>query len=623
MQQSTKFEAITETRSFRTIEFPTPTQPAAAPAISEDADRFASLRKAGFNQLSGRLQFSGKALMENGWADLDILSFMTALEFDWANAFQSGFPIKDVPFGYVDGFTHTAILRGLSRSGVNVNPADLMDQLGVNESSDSLIRNLISRQQETAIEYRTGLRKSSEKDGIVIAQFMLLGEIGQAGKGDSGGLGIFLESLGGAMANRPEVAHVYTFVLTQLHDKPVEQRLSAKHSVVFVPMYIEGPVGQQEMMKHEAELQNAVLNAVKTCKFEPDIFHIRYADHGSLAVLKAAKRMGKKVVFTLTADPHRTMANQFDLFSLDDANMQKLDFALQRVFVSDRLLEGADGLAVMPNSAGLKAVTDYFPQFDLHPEVQAKPLKVLAEGIRLNTPSLSNTKARMIIDQLPAHFLEKPVMLNVGRLHPVKQQHLLVEAWASSGLWSEYNLLLIGGNLDDPNPFELDLLASIQCTLEQYPAAQPCFHLLPAMENQAVRDFESALVQQHTHRLPHIYACSSMKEEFGIAVLEAMDAGLLVIGPQRGGLSSYIDHEDNGFLMDTSSLDGIVNALHAVLISQEYTSKELTAAAAAGQATVRSRFDIQITAREFVDFYQELLAVEEPQRELEIAYRLH
>jgi glycosyltransferase involved in cell wall biosynthesis len=623
MQQSTRFETNTEIRRFRTIEIPPPSKPSAAASISEDVDRFAFLRKAGFNQLSGRFEHTGRILMDNGWADLDILSFMTALEFDWANAFLSGFPIKDVPFGYVDRFTHSAILRGLNRSGVNVAPADLMEQLGINDTSDSLIRDIIARQQETSIGYRTGLGKSSEKDGIVIAQFMLLGEIGQAGKGDSGGLAIFLESLGNAMANQADVAQVYTFVLTQLNDKPFEHQLSAKHSVVFVPLYIDGTITQQEMMKHEAVLEKAVMDAVKSCRFEPDIFHIRYADHGSLAVLKAAKRLGKKVVFTLTADPHRTMAAQFDLFSLDDDNMQKLDFALQRVYVSDRILQGADGLAVMPNSAGLKSLTDYFPQFELHPEVHAKPLKVLAEGIRLNAPSLTNNKARMIIDQLPAHFLEKPVMLNVGRLHPVKQQHLLVEAWASSGLWSTYNLLLIGGNLDDPNLLESDLLASIQSTLEQYPEAQPYFYLLPAMENQAVRDFESALVQQHMHHLPHIYACSSIKEEFGIAVLEAMDAGLLVMGPQRGGLSSYIDHEDNGFLMDTSSLDGIVNALDAVLISQEYSRHELATAAAAGQATVRSRFNIQITARNFVDFYQELLAVEEPQRELEIAYRLY
>jgi hypothetical protein len=191
---------------------------------------------------------------------------------------------------------------------VDVDPADLMEQLGVNDTSDSLIRDIIARQQNTAIEFRTGLGKSSEKDGIVIAQFMLLGEIGQAGKGDSGGLGIFLESLGSAMANRPEVTHVYTFVLTQMYEKPVEQPLNAKHSVVFVPLHIDGTITQQEMMKHEAELEKAVMDAVKSCRFEPDIFHIRYADHGSLAVLKAAKRMGKKVAFTLTADPHRTMS---------------------------------------------------------------------------------------------------------------------------------------------------------------------------------------------------------------------------------------------------------------------------------------------------------------------------
>jgi len=55
--------------------------------------------------------------------------------------------------------------------------------------------------------------------------------------------------------------------------------------------------------------------------------------------------------------------------------------------------------------------------------------------------------------------------------------------------------------------------------------------LLPAMPNEQIRQLEYSMIELLPAPLPHVYVCSSQKEEFGIAVLEAMEAGFLVFGP--------------------------------------------------------------------------------------------
>ena len=58
-----------------------------------------------------------------------------------------------------------------------------------------------------------------------------------------------------------------------------------------------------------------------------------------------------------------------------------------------------------------------------------------------------------------------------------------------------------------------------------------------------------------------IYVCASDKEEFGLAIVEALAAGLVVVAPQRGGPRTYIDHGRNGVLCDTASVPAIAEAI--------------------------------------------------------------
>jgi len=61
-----------------------------------------------------------------------------------------------------------------------------------------------------------------------------------------------------------------------------------------------------------------------------------------------------------------------------------------------------------------------------------------------------------------------------------------------------------------------------------------------------------------------VYVCASAKEEFGLALVEALAAGLPVVGPDEGGPPTYARDGVDGALVDTSSpaalTDGIVRA---------------------------------------------------------------
>jgi glycosyltransferase involved in cell wall biosynthesis len=129
---------------------------------------------------------------------------------------------------------------------------------------------------------------------------------------------------------------------------------------------------------------------------------------------------------------------------------------------------------------------------------------------------------------------------------------------------------------------------------------------LNALPNLTIRRLERSVIEGLPTDLPHVYLCSSLKEEFGIAILEAMSAGLLAVAPVRGGVGNYVNTGENGFLIDTSDADRLRGGMESVLL-KGLNPEDLKIIAERGRQSVHDLFNIRRIADIFNDFYRDLL----------------
>ncbi|MFD9698740.1 glycosyltransferase family 4 protein [Lentzea sp. NPDC059081] len=434
--------------------------------------------------------------------------------------------------------------------------------------------------------------------GPTVAQSMLIGGTAQPGEGASGGLTVFLSSLAAALVRREDIGRVVTVVLApEPTTVTVRKDAALDHWTVHVP--VDSPVAltQTEMASHRAGITWWLTKLLPRCGLTPDVVHVRYSDDGSLAVADAARVLGAKLVFTVTPDPHRHLAERHPE---DAEDLTAMRFDLHRVRVADHLVERAD--QVITIGGRQDEVLTHFPRLD------PAELLALEEGIAPAPPPsgrslVPSLYAESALPRLDPSARGLPVLLNVGRLHPMKQQPRLVRAWLDAGLHRTTALVLIGGSTTARTPDEQAVLDEVLALSRSAPEARGRLAVLPAWSNQDVRRLQHELAAAPVSSgAPHVYACASAKEEFGIAVLEAMEAGLLALGPQRGGLPNYVDQGRNGFLADTSDTRSLAEGLRHVVD----LGPAAAPIAAAGQRTVRARFRIDAVAEPFAALYTRL-----------------
>jgi glycosyltransferase involved in cell wall biosynthesis len=196
----------------------------------------------------------------------------------------------------------------------------------------------------------------------------------------------------------------------------------------------------------------------------------------------------------------------------------------------------------------------------------------------------------------------------VGRLHRIKGMHRVVEAWRNDArLNRAFNLVVVGGNLDSPTPEETSTLASISAALGDVGADESGLVLLGNQSHRGVSEIlATAASGLGSHFSPGgIYVCGSDKEEFGLAILEAMAAGLPVVAPVVGGPSTYIQHEFTGYLADTTDPADLRSGM---AWAAKHRLSDVRSEAA--RRTVRDDYSLGAMAEALVDLYQ---AADHPQ----------
>lgn len=432
--------------------------------------------------------------------------------------------------------------------------------------------------------------------GIRLAQFMFQGSFTTPGAGNSGGVAVLLGSLGSAISDiSNEVVITLSITGPQSKYTYTIEKLSHFHWHVGIRLLsAKGEGWFHRYPYYQGELVLLITKFFDMLSARPAVLHGRFADPGTVVLPVIKKNLKSRLVFTVTPDPHRSLLNMVESKTYNSAVPDKL----HRIFWFDQIVQSSDALIRLPT---LGEDWRKFYTVKLSQRIERSPQ--VAEGIVIKQQRHSNSKVFDIIaSKVPVSRVNLPWVISVGRFSVVKQHHFTVDSFAKAELENKYNMLIIGGEMDKPNQEEAKVLESIHASIAGN-ALDGKVVLLGAISNEEVRALENFLYERFRDFTPCIYMCCSEKEEFGLAILEAMSAGMLTFAPIYGGPSSYIKHGVNGFLIDTHSIKNTVLQLknYAKLPSQKQRS-----IAEEGRISIVSKYNINNTAKELIDIYLSL-----------------
>ena len=461
----------------------------------------------------------------------------------------------------------------------------------------------------------------SDDDRPTVAQLFLHADVDpaltQAGAGDNGGIATLLVRLGEALVRTGGADRVITMsrgTPAAALDALADETAGADRWFAPVPLDPDA-TGATNAWPSRVEAERGIRRVLRRAG-RVDALHLRMADVGSLAGHAVAAELGIPVVFSLAPDPHAvihaldmTGALPRDRFG----DVDEREHFWFRTRLVRRLADDAAHRVLFPRP-DLRAELHELLGVDVDDEPGRST--VVPEGIDLRvteaaaaevhvrdvaaTPAGTATspaldELRRLVGGLPAERRGLPLAISVGRLHRVKGMATVVEAWASDpDLAARCNLLIVGGDLDRPSADERAQLDRIEAVLAAHPHARDGLVLAGHRPNDVVARWLAAAA----HGLaPEVapdgaYVCGSLKEEFGLALLEALAAGLPVVAPHGGGPATYVESGTTGVLVDTRMPSEVAAGMHAALDLAPVPGRRERAL-----ATVVERFTIEAMAR--------------------------
>jgi len=478
-----------------------------------------------------------------------------------------------------------------------------------------LDRNLSASRRRVGDGDRRGLRI-----GQVFLQGRLDGELREAGAGDGGGLATLTVHLSRALGQRPEIDHAVTitraFADASATHEVLHEPLGDHASIERVSFGPPGYLATADMWPYRLEAERA-LERTLTRLLPLDAVHLRFADVGTFAAARACRRLGIPICFTLAPDPHSTIRAAEHAGTLNRATFaeaDRRDHYLFRAHLVETMLERAEGLVLFPRPNAHADLAELLG-VDTRRSSTGR-LRTIPEGISLETVDRAarahkadrepavRSDLRRAIRALPRERAGLPLLISVGRLHRVKGFHRLLEAWAGDPfLFASFNLAIVGGNLQAPTGEEQIVLQSLADHVARHPAASSGLLVLGHRSHDEVAELlrvaRSGL--DGAVAAGGVYACASDKEEFGLALLESLAAGLPVVAPQTGGPATYIEDRVTGFLVDTTCVGELRRGL-----TEAAAVRNDPARAVRASERVRSQFSIDTMAERLASLYLDL-----------------
>jgi glycosyltransferase involved in cell wall biosynthesis len=466
---------------------------------------------------------------------------------------------------------------------------------------------------------RRGPRRDPRRSrGIRVAQIHLAAVLdpaaSRAGMGDAGGVATLLSQLGSSLADQRRVSEVISVGRGLPGERVASRDISQGRRFERIPFAPDEGGTFVGAWPSVATATRGIRSAFLASHI-PDVVHLRMADPGSLAGAAVARELGIPIVFSLAPDPHASIAATEASGKLDRGSFAAADArgALwYRANLVERLAREARELVLFPRT---KLQVQLRELIGVDIEDGPPNHTVVPEGIDLARVERASATIRTAgpmptvvddlqraISALPAERHGLPLVVSVGRLHEAKGMARLVEAFAiDPRLMIRANLVIVGGDLEQPSAAEVAELSRIKQLLDGYPGLDERVVLLGHRPNDEVSLVLAAARCGWGGLIgaDGAYACGSAKEEFGLAIIEAMAAGLPVVAPQQGGPATYVEDGITGRLVDTADRKALATAIGSALdLSRD------PAATQRSRSVVEERFTLERMARTLAAVYR-------------------
>jgi len=497
-------------------------------------------------------------------------------------------------------------------------------------SIDDLVGNhaVLALNDLAALEATNETVVKLKNTGLRIAQLVLTygldDKLSLGGRGDTGGVASLLVSLGEALARRKDIDHVLTIGRGSVADiratYSCSNSCSNSRSLDYAMIAVGDDTRPAETSNDTWENLPSIKRGLRRVLQQSapiDVLHLRMADAGTLAGSEIAGELGMLVCFSAAPDPHNVIHSLQSRNELDHDKFVQLcthEHVWFRARLIEKLAERASRLVLFPRAEP----NDFFDILGLDAPGYGQRVAVVSEGIDVDLirreqanyscndiyDEKGTQEHRDILDQLcdqiPKSRRNLPLLLSVGRFNPVKGMERITAAWARDPhLHSCYNLIIVGGNLDNPSPIERKVLDDIN---QAVPPKSALGEGLVLLGGRPRVDIARLLVATARGRLGYwskggLYVDGALKEEFGLALIEALAAGLVVVAPSTGGPPTYVTHGDTGILVDPGDDlgAGILSAIELVACPKRIIK---------AKKMVEKRYSIEKMAAQLASLYQ-------------------
>lgn len=346
---------------------------------------------------------------------------------------------------------------------------------------------------------------------------------GRLGEKDTGGMNVYVRQLARRLAARG----AYVDIFTRCHDPedPQVVPIGERSRVIHLKA---GPLAllKEDLYQHIPEFIEALTEFARSERLAYDLIHSHYWLSGGIG-LEISRRWQAPHIATFHTLARTKM----------QARPGEQEVA-PRAGVEKAVMDGVDAIVV---STAIER--DEIAELYCAPRSKAA---IIPPGVDLDLfKPADKAGARQALG-----LRDGNIILYVGRIEPLKGLDILLRALALLDGATNARLIIVGG--DQENDAEQRRLQALACDLGI--ADRVTFtgsveqERLPAYYNAA-----DALV------LPSYY------ESFGLAALEAMACATPVVVSRVGGLQTFIDHGETGYLIPWRCPEPFAQALDTLL----------------------------------------------------------